>query len=163
MIPLVRYCTQQNHPLLVSRDGGIICRQTLKVGLEASDIFRRVGHTYPDSNSGLVVLVDGRYASTRPGRGDGGPHQCRSCIGSCENSCPHMVGDPKGYGAKGCLILVVPESHILGSDWGGVPGQQWVAGSFCSQSSRGFDSGAKTSFGRPKHCSWTHQRWGLRS
>ena len=30
-----------------------------------------------------------------------------------------MVGNPKGYGTKGSLILVVPESHILGSDWGG--------------------------------------------
>ena len=30
-----------------------------------------------------------------------------------------MVGDPEGYGAKGCLILVVPDRHILGSDWGG--------------------------------------------
>ena len=30
-----------------------------------------------------------------------------------------MVGNPEGYGAKGSLILVVPESHILGSDWGG--------------------------------------------
>ena len=30
-----------------------------------------------------------------------------------------MVGDPQRYGAKGSLILVVPESHILGSDWGG--------------------------------------------
>ena len=30
-----------------------------------------------------------------------------------------MVGNLEGYGTKGCLILVVPESHILCSDWGG--------------------------------------------
>ena len=33
-----------------------------------------------------------------------------------------MVGNPKGYGAKGSLILIVPDRHILGSDWGGGPG-----------------------------------------
>ena len=30
-----------------------------------------------------------------------------------------MVGNPEGYGAKGSLILIVPDRHILGSDWGG--------------------------------------------
>ena len=30
-----------------------------------------------------------------------------------------MVCDPQRYGAKGCLILVVPDCNILCSDWRG--------------------------------------------
>ena len=89
------------------------------MGLQTGDIFHTVGHTYPDSNSGLVVLIDDRYASTGPGRGDGGPHQSGSCIGCRENSSPHVVGDPQRNGAKGCLILVIPDCNILCSDWRG--------------------------------------------
>ena len=48
----------------------------LEMGLQMGDIFRRVRHAYPDTNGGLVVLIDGRNASMGPGRGDGGPRQC---------------------------------------------------------------------------------------
>ena len=30
-----------------------------------------------------------------------------------------MVGNPKGYGAKSSLILVVPKNDVLGSNWRG--------------------------------------------
>ena len=89
----------------------------LEMGLQMGDIFRRVGHAYPDMNGGLVVLIDGRNASMGPGRGDGGPHQSGSYIGCHENGSPHMVGDPQRNGTKGCLVLVVPDCDVLCSDW----------------------------------------------
>ena len=86
------------------------------MGLEASDIFSRVRHTYPDANSSLVVLINGRNASLGPGGGDGGPHQCRSRIGRHKSSSPHVVDNLKRNGTKGSLVFVVPHCDILCSD-----------------------------------------------
>ena len=89
------------------------------MGLQMGDVFRRVGHAYPDTNGSLVVLINGRYASMGPGHGDGGPHQSGSSICCRKNGSSRVVGDPQRNGAKGCLVLVVPDCYVLSSDWGG--------------------------------------------
>ena len=86
------------------------------MSLEAGYILSGVGHANPDLDRCLVVLVNGRNASPGPCGGDCCPHQSRSSIGSCKNSCLHMVGNPQRNGAKGGLILIIPHCDICSSD-----------------------------------------------